>query len=459
MLFPQFATHNALTVVAILEFAGDTSGFEFQRLHGMGESLHEIVRQQAGTRCRIYAPCGPHKDLLAYLVRRLLENGANSSFVNQIVNEDISPAAIATDPVDRALATDPIQNPGICLPRDLFKPARENSRGCRIEEPASVLPLIEARDRFADTKWTARPVLAGDAAPEAAAKDVISPADGSIVGQVHEATANEVARALDAAQGGFEEWSQTPVATRAATLRRVADLYEENMGEFCAIATREAGKILVDGVAEVREAVDCLRYYACEAERLEAEDPGRARGIFVCISPWNFPLAIFTGQIAAALAAGNAVLAKPAEQTPIIAARAAEMFREAGVPAAAFQLLPGDGPTVGGPLTADPRIAGVTPLLLHKNGRSFFGLREAEARQWLAAHKAGDAAWLAIDDAPGNWPTRARLILTDFKRGFLDEDAARLRAALQAIRAGAWQDEDPAPRHFHWARAGLAANT
>ncbi|MCP5143183.1 MAG: bifunctional proline dehydrogenase/L-glutamate gamma-semialdehyde dehydrogenase PutA [Gammaproteobacteria bacterium] len=359
-IYPQFATHNAHTCAAVLEMAGkDRDGFEFQRLHGMGESLHEIVRQQAGTRCRIYAPCGPHKDLLAYLVRRLLENGANSSFVNQIVNEDISPAAIATDPVDRALATDPIQNPGICLPRDLFKPARENSRGCRIEEPASVLPLIEARDRFADTKWTARPVLAGDAAPEAAAKDVISPADGSIVGQVHEATANEVARALDAAQGGFEEWSQTPVATRAATLRRVADLYEENMGEFCAIATREAGKILVDGVAEVREAVDFLRYYACEAERLEAEDPGRARGIFVCISPWNFPLAIFTGQIAAALAAGNAVLAKPAEQTPIIAARAAQMFREAGVPAAAFQLLPGDGPTVGGPLTADPRIAGV----------------------------------------------------------------------------------------------------
>ncbi len=387
-IYPQFATHNAHTCAAVLEMAGsDREGFEFQRLHGMGESLHEILRKRAGTRCRIYAPCGPHKDLLAYLVRRLLENGANSSFVNQIVNEDISPATIAADPVDRALATDPIQNPGIRLPRDLFKPQRENSRGCRIEEPASALPLIEARDRFAYTRWTAGPVLAGDTAPEGAAKDVVSPADGSIVGQAHEATADEVARALDAAQGGFEAWSQTPVATRAATLRRIADLYEENMAEFCAIAAREAGKILLDGVAEVREAVDFLRYYACEAERLEAEDPGSGRGIFVCISPWNFPLAIFTGQIAAALAAGNAVLAKPAEQTPIMAWRAAQLFREAGVPAAAFQLLPGDGPTVGGPLTADPRIAGVC----------FTGSNETAQRihKALAANASANAVLIA----------------------------------------------------------------
>lgn len=387
-IYPQFATHNAHTCAAVLEMAGGArDGFEFQRLHGMGESLHEIVRNQTGTRCRIYAPCGPHQDLLAYLVRRLLENGANSSFVNQIVNEEIPPEAIAADPVDRALANDPIQNPGIRLPRDLFKPGRENSKGCRIEEPASAGPLIEARDRFADTQWTARPVFFGDAVPEGAAKDVISPADGSVVGRVHEATAGEVARALDVAQGGFEEWSQVPVATRAATLRRVADLYEENLAEFCAIAAREAGKILIDGVSEVREAVDFLRYYASEAERLDAEGPASARGIFVCISPWNFPLAIFTGQIAAALAAGNAVLAKPAEQTAIIATRAAEMFREAGVPAAAFQLLPGDGPTVGGPLTSDPRIAGVC----------FTGSTETAQRihKALATHAPASAVLIA----------------------------------------------------------------
>ena len=359
-IYPQFATHNAHTCATVLELAGnDRDSFEFQRLHGMGESLHQIVKTSAGTRCRIYAPCGPHKDLLAYLVRRLLENGANSSFVNQIVDEDISAEKIAVDPVAAALANDPIQNPDIRLPGDLFAPRRRNSRGFRIEEPASVGPLLAAREAFADHKWTGRPVTADGDAPEGGAKHVLSPADNSVVGTVHEATEAEVKRAQDAAHAGFEEWSKTPVSKRADILRRIADLYEENTAELCAIAAREAGKILLDGVAEVREAVDFLRYYAAEAERLEDAEPGEGRGVFVCISPWNFPLAIFTGQIAAALAAGNAVLAKPAEQTSLIATRAAEMFREAGVPKAAFQFLPGDGPTVGGPLTSDPRIAGV----------------------------------------------------------------------------------------------------
>lgn len=360
-IYPQFATHNAHTCAAVLELAGnDREGFEFQRLHGMGESLHAIVKRENDTRCRIYAPCGPHKDLLAYLVRRLLENGANSSFVNQMVDETIAPEAIAADPVAIALALDPVHNPDIRLPGALFGPGRANSKGFRMEEPASVLPLLEARDAFAETRWTARPMLAEDAAPEGPAEPLTSPADRSVVvGHVHNATEAEVARALDAAPGGFADWSRTPVTARADALRRVADLYEEHCAEFCAIAAREAGKILLDGVAEVREAVDFLRYYADEAERLEDEDPGTGRGVFVCISPWNFPLAIFTGQIAAALAAGNAVIAKPAETTPLIAARAVEMFREAGVPAAAFQLLPGDGPSVGGPLTSDPRIAGV----------------------------------------------------------------------------------------------------
>ncbi len=387
-IYPQFATHNAHTCAAVLEMAGnDRDGFEFQRLHGMGESLHGIVRSQAGTRCRIYAPCGPHKDLLAYLVRRLLENGANSSFVNQIVNEEIPPREIAADPVERALENDPIQNPDIRLPLDLFRPRRQNSKGYRLEEPASALELIEGRNAFADTKWTARPVLADDADPEGPAIEVKAPADGSPVGTVHEATSGEVARALEAAKSGFEEWSATPVSERAAILRRIADLYEDNMAEFCSIATREAGKILLDGVAEVREAVDFLRFYADEAERLDEEEPGSARGIFVCISPWNFPLAIFTGQIAAALAAGNSVLAKPAEQTPIIATRAAEMFREAGVPKAAFQLLPGDGPTVGGPLTSHPGIAGVC----------FTGSTETAQRihAALAANAPADAVLIA----------------------------------------------------------------
>lgn len=259
-------------------------------------------------------------------------------------------------------------------PSELFEPDRKNSKGYRINEPASILPLLNAREAFADATWTAGPMLVGSPAPQGPARDTVSPADGSrVIGKVHEATPEEVATALDAAEQGFKEWSARPAAERAAVLRRTADLYEEHIAELTVIATREAGKMMFDGIAEVREAVDFLRYYANEGERLEAEEPGSARGIFVCISPWNFPLAITTGQIAAALVAGNAVLAKPAEQTPLIAARAVELMREAGLPEAALQLLPGDGPTVGGPLTSDPRIAGVcftgsTPVaqIIHK---------------------------------------------------------------------------------------------
>ncbi|MBB3331804.1 RHH-type proline utilization regulon transcriptional repressor/proline dehydrogenase/delta 1-pyrroline-5-carboxylate dehydrogenase [Halomonas campaniensis] len=361
-IYPQFATHNAHTCAAVVAMAGDDKdSYEFQRLHGMGESLHQIVKDAEGTHCRIYAPVGAHRDLLAYLVRRLLENGANSSFVNQVVDASIPPSEVSKDPVaGMQQLGEAISSPLIRQPGELFAPERRNSRGYRINEPASILPLLEAREGFADTTWTAGPMLAGSPAPRGEARDVVSPADTSrVVGQVHEATPEEVATALDAAEEGFRDWSARPAAERAEVLRRTADLYEEHIAELTVITTREAGKMMFDGIAEVREAVDFLRYYANEGERLEAEEPGSARGIFVCISPWNFPLAIFTGQIAAALAAGNAVLAKPAEQTPLIAARAIELMREAGLPEAALQLLPGDGPTVGGPLTSDPRIAGV----------------------------------------------------------------------------------------------------
>ncbi|MCG6659263.1 bifunctional proline dehydrogenase/L-glutamate gamma-semialdehyde dehydrogenase PutA [Halomonas campisalis] len=361
-IYPQFATHNAHTCAAVVAMAGDDKeSYEFQRLHGMGESLHHIVKQSEGTHCRIYAPVGAHRDLLAYLVRRLLENGANSSFVNQVVDDSIPPSEVSKDPVaELQRLGDAIASPMIRQPGELFAPERKNSRGYRINEPASILPLLAAREAFADTTWTAGPMLAGSPAPQGPGRDALSPADGSrVVGQVHEATGDEVTAALDAAEEGFRDWSARPAAERAEVLRRTADLYEEHIAELTVIATREAGKMMFDGIAEVREAVDFLRYYANEGERLEAEAPGSARGLFVCISPWNFPLAIFTGQIAAALAAGNAVLAKPAEQTPLIAARAVELMREAGLPEAALQLLPGDGPTVGGPLTSDPRIAGV----------------------------------------------------------------------------------------------------
>jgi len=365
-IYPQFATHNAHSCAAIIAMASldsgpDTQSFEFQRLHGMGESLHEILKSTEKTRCRIYAPVGAHRDLLAYLVRRLLENGANSSFVNQIVDESIPAATISTDPLEdvKQLGTQ-ITNPTIAQPHDLFMPDRANSRGFRVNEPASILALHAARAPFKTATWTAQPMLAKPAVPKGKPRTAVSPANHDhIIGTVHEATPAEVATAIKAAKTGYKSWSARPVAERAQILRAAADLYEDNIAELTAIATSEAGKTLIDGIAEVREAVDFLRYYAGEAIRLDREDPGHARGIFVCISPWNFPLAIFTGQIAAALAAGNSVLAKPAEQTPLIAARAVELLREAGLPAAALQLLPGDGPTVGGPLTSDPSIAGI----------------------------------------------------------------------------------------------------
>ncbi|HUV20668.1 MAG TPA: bifunctional proline dehydrogenase/L-glutamate gamma-semialdehyde dehydrogenase PutA [Gammaproteobacteria bacterium] len=361
-IYPQFATHNAHTCAAVLAMAGeDKDSFEFQRLHGMGESMHQIVRQTSGAHCRIYAPVGAHRDLLAYLVRRLLENGANSSFVNQVVDEAIPSASITRDPVAEVEALgDAIANPMIRRPADLFAPLRRNSKGFRINEPASIMPLLAAREVFAEHVWSAGPMIASDSPALGEVHKRVSPADANrVVAEVREATTEEVALALDAAEGGFAEWSAWPVGERAALLRRVADLYEDNIAELTAITTREAGKTVLDGIAEVREAVDFLRYYADEAVRLDDESPGMPCGIFVCISPWNFPLAIFSGQIAAALAAGNAVLAKPAEQTPVIAARAVALMREAGLPVAALQLLPGDGPTVGGPLTSDPRIAGV----------------------------------------------------------------------------------------------------
>jgi RHH-type proline utilization regulon transcriptional repressor/proline dehydrogenase/delta 1-pyrroline-5-carboxylate dehydrogenase len=352
LIYPQFATHNAHTVAAVLAMAGDRDGFEFQRLHGMGEALHEIVREREGTRCRIYAPVGAHRDLLAYLVRRLLENGANSSFVNQIVDKRLAATAIAADPVAAVEALGPaVASDRIRRPAALFAP-RVNSSGWNVNEPASVDALVAAREGWRHHRWNAAPTHGAGGA----ARPVTNPADpGDVVGEVREAGQAELATALAAAESGFAAWSAIPAAARAAALRRAADLYEANAPELTALATREAGKTLSDAIAEVREAVDFLRYYAGEAETADA----LPRGVMVCISPWNFPLAIFTGQVAACLGAGNAVIAKPAEQTPLIAARAVELMHDAGIAADALQLLPGDGPSVGAPLTAAPGISGV----------------------------------------------------------------------------------------------------
>lgn len=381
-LYPQFATHNAHTVAAILHMAEDMGigplDYEFQRLHGMGETLHDLVLTQNGTRCRIYAPVGPHKDLLAYLVRRLLENGANSSFVNRIVNESVPPEEVAACPFAALDALPKGRNPKLPAGPDLFGPQRRNARGWDVTCARDLEEIDTARAPFRHTRWSVTPLIAGTATG-GTRYDPVNPAQpGDPLGEVTTASAQDVATALDAARA----WN-ADIGLRADTLTGAADLYEENFGQFFAILAREAGKTQADAVGELREAVDFLRFYACEARKLSAP----ARGVFTCISPWNFPLAIFTGQIAGALAAGNGVLAKPAEQTPITAHLATTLLHKAGVPREVLQLLPGTGADVGAALTSDPRVAGV----------AFTGSTETALaiRRNMAAHLAPGAPLIA----------------------------------------------------------------
>ena len=356
-LYPQFATHNAHSVAAILEMAAavGTNHYEFQRLHGMGEALYRHLVASEGVRCRVYAPVGAHRELLAYLVRRLLENGANSSFVNQIVDDRIAPEDIVACPFDRLAGLRRRQSPPIPLAPDLFQPERPNARGWDLSD-VTTLADIDARRRRPD--WlTVEPLLTPNAvaeeeAPAALSTPIHNPATGAAIGEVRAATAAEIDGALAAAR----PWAAA-TSERAAVLNRVADLYEQHFDQAFSLLATEAGKTLPDAVAELREAVDFLRYYAARAE--ERAGDTAPRGTFVCISPWNFPLAIFTGQIAAALAGGNAVLAKPAEATAALAAWATRLMHEAGVPLSALQLLPGEGSRVGAQLTSDPRINGV----------------------------------------------------------------------------------------------------
>jgi len=372
-IYPQFATHNAHSVASVLHLAGDKSRecFEFQRLHGMGESLHDTVLSRSGTRCRIYAPVGAHQDLLAYLVRRLLENGANSSFVNQIVDTRIEPETIARDPFEAvAVLNQQIASTVIARPSELYGAGRCNARGWDITDPLQISALEIQRAQFISSQWHAKPLIAeterAQTSVPASPHQVFNPADPTdIVGTVTEASADDIDTAIRAAEQGFTPWSATPTLQRAQYLMDIADLYEQNAAELFCLLAREAGKTLLDAVGEVREAVDFARYYASEILRLDTQSrtgdnvTDKARGVITCISPWNFPLAIFSGQIFAALAAGNTVLAKPADQTPLIAARAIELMYEAGIPVDVVQLLPGTGAKVGAALSADPRISGV----------------------------------------------------------------------------------------------------
>jgi RHH-type transcriptional regulator, proline utilization regulon repressor / proline dehydrogenase / delta 1-pyrroline-5-carboxylate dehydrogenase len=359
VLYPQFATHNAHTACAVLEMAGDFDGFEFQLLHGMGEGLHEMLRMAHGRRCRVYAPVGVHQDLLAYLVRRLLENGANSSFVHQLMDEDVPAVELVGDPVNTTQALENIAHPLIPIPVDLFED-RRNAKGWNINNPAMSQGIADAMVPFEKMEWRAAPIVGGEKL-ESKAEQVMNPAHHEeAVGHVTWADSGSVEQALAITSDAFSNWSATDVEQRARILERSADLFEEHAAELMAILTREAGKTRLDGVLEVREAVDFLRYYALNARCQFAGEKRKGRGVFVCISPWNFPLAIFTGQIAAALVSGNTVIAKPAEQTPLIGARAVELMFEAGLNKDVLAFLPGDGATVGGPLTSDKRTAGVS---------------------------------------------------------------------------------------------------
>ena len=368
-IYPQFATHNALTIASVLEDAGGTGGFEFQRLHGMGDALYgALLAEQAELACRTYAPVGGYADLLAYLVRRLLENGANSSFVSVAADPDVPVSDILKRP--QAWIADPVhaRHSHIPLPRDLLAPERKNSAGVEFGHAAS-LAALRAEIAKAPAAVEAAPLIDG-VAVEGKSRDVESPIDGAVIGHVIECDEAIVTAMMAAAEAGFPSWSAASVESRAAALERAGDLIEANRGRLIALLQSEGGKTIDDCVSEVREAADFCRYYAARALRDFAPQilPGptgesnqlrhRGRGVFICISPWNFPLAIFTGQIAAALVAGNSVVAKPAEQTPLIAFETVKLLHQAGVPATALHLAPGDG-KVGAWLTAHAAVAGV----------------------------------------------------------------------------------------------------
>lgn len=391
-LYPQFATHNAHTVVAIQamhDAHADTvlPAFEFQRLHGMGEELYDVVlTEHPELNCRIYAPVGAHKDLLPYLVRRLLENGANSSFVHKLLDPKTPIDSLIQHPLTRLKECESLANEKIPLPLAIFAD-RVNSQGINLNIAGQRQPLFDALAQLADKEWQAVPLLAAcpladhkaltpksapAVAPAPTLQAVLSPQDTQqVVGQVQMASEAQAELAITCALAAFADWRDTPVERRAQMLERLADLLEEHRAELISLCTREAGKLLQDGIDEVREAVDFCRYYANQARRLMTTTllPGytgerntlqaQGRGVFVCISPWNFPLAIFLGQISAALVTGNTVIAKPAEQSCLIAHLATQLAHQAGIPPAVLQLLPGSGATIGQALTSDPRIAGV----------------------------------------------------------------------------------------------------
>jgi RHH-type transcriptional regulator, proline utilization regulon repressor / proline dehydrogenase / delta 1-pyrroline-5-carboxylate dehydrogenase len=379
-IYSQFATHNACTVATILEIAGENVDFELQRLHGMGEALFQQIMKNDKRKipCRIYAPVGEYRDLLAYLVRRLLENGANTSFVHKIYDPSVPVALLVRDPIEEVHSLDIISHPKIPLPIDLLRPQRQNSMGIDLSDLDAIKALQEKMDALVlamphKSPWFSSPVILGADVHEGEPVMRVNPACNSQnIGQAWDASAVLADKAMTIAHEAFENWSATPVEERAQILERLADLLEKNQEELMTLLVYEGGKTLGDALSEVREAVDFCRYYASEARRLMGHPidlPGptgetnqlslHGRGVFVCISPWNFPLAIFIGQVTAALVTGNCVIAKPAHQTPLVAYRAVQLAHLAGVPDDVLHYLPGKGSKLGAVLTRDVRTAGI----------------------------------------------------------------------------------------------------
>jgi len=473
-LYPMFATHNAQTIAAIRSIAQGRP-YEHQKLHGMGDDLYaEVVpKHRLDTPCRVYAPVGSHEDLLPYLVRRLLENGANSSFVNRITDENVAIEDLVRDPVQTVSEFDSIPHPRIPLPVDLFRsqPApiassdRNNSMGANLANDNDLRALAE-RINAAVKPWRAAPLVPG-AVVASAALPVTNPADRrQTVGEWQPADSAAVEKALANAVAAQPAWDRTPAASRAAILEHAANLLEQRLPEYIALCVKEAGKTIPDGVAEVREAVDFLRYYAAQARAqfgAPEQLPGptgesnqlqlQGRGVFVCISPWNFPLAIFLGQVSAALAAGNSVIAKPAEQTNLIGHAAVKLLHEAGIPEAVLQFLPGDGATVGAALTKDPRVAGVAFTGSTDTARAInraLAGRDAGPIATLIAETGGQNAFIAdssalpeqlVKDAMGSAFTSAGQRCSAARVLFVQDDIAdkvmtMLAGAMDELKIG-----------------------
>ncbi|NOZ54944.1 MAG: bifunctional proline dehydrogenase/L-glutamate gamma-semialdehyde dehydrogenase PutA [Gammaproteobacteria bacterium] len=378
-IFPQFATHNAHTASAVLQLRDAQVQFEMQRLHGMGDALYRVLLgMEPSLKCRVYAPVGSHNDLLPYLVRRLLENGTNTSFVNRMTDVTLAITEIIADPVEGVRQSDKMPHPNIPLPEAIFKQARKNSRGCNLNDDIALRRLQDAMLPFNETVWHATPIIQGadvwnDNNDRLIKRVVFNPANRHHkVGDVIEAQVGTAQHALAVAHAFAVTWNKVSVTQRAQYLENAANLLEEHQAELITLLIYEAGRCIPDAISEVREAVDFCRYYAMLARKLFSEPqqlPGatgelntlslHGRGVFVCISPWNFPLAIFCGQIAAALVTGNCVVAKPARQTPLIAYRAIQLFHQAGIPSEGLQFLPMQGALVGHRLLVDPRVAGV----------------------------------------------------------------------------------------------------